>query len=78
MRLIHYLIILIETVVGNDEALEPGQVGVRAVPRDQEGVGRDVAQLEAVHRRQRAELRVLDGQEVPASQVMIPYRISAR
>ena len=62
-----YLIVLVETVVGNDETLEPGQVGVWAIPRDQEVVGRDVAQLEAVHRRQRTELRILDGQEVPAS-----------
>ena len=54
-------------MVGHDEALEARQVGVRTVPRHEERVGVDVADLEAVDRRQRAEFRVLDREQVPVT-----------
>ena len=54
-------------MVRHNETFEARQVRIRAIPRDQERRRGDVTQLQAVHRRQRAQLRVLDGQQVPVT-----------
>ena len=59
------MIVGLELMESNDEPLEAGHVGIRAVPREQEGVGPDHAQLEAVDGGQRAQLGVLHGEQVP-------------
>ena len=49
-------------MVGHDEAPESGHVGVGALPRDEEVVGVSAREGEAAHRRQRAQLRILEGE----------------
>ena len=60
----YYLIIHVKSVIGHNEALQPRHVGVRAVPGQEEGVGLDVAQLQAVDGGQGAQLGVLDGEQI--------------
>ena len=61
----YYLIIHVKSVIGHNEALQARHVGVGAVPGQEEGVGLDVAQLQAVDRGQGAQLGGLDGEQVP-------------
>ena len=58
----YYLIIHVKAMVGDDEPLQACHVGIRRFPSQQERVGLNMAQLQAIDGRQRAQFRVLDGQ----------------